>query len=253
MRLALIPPNCMHQSILDGTINLILPWQLKELPTDFVQQALKTYTILDNGAAEGHLTSWNELTVLCQKYRPHEVVLPDALGDCETTREYVLQARPYIDALSDANSYTPSIMAVAQGQSLAEIMSCVNLYQELPYINVIGLPRSMNQQFMKHSRLRMCESLNDIDDYTKPIHCLGSYYYEPAEMRDLKWIPIVRSMDTSLPWVYGWQGRWVDTRITTKKIDRPEDYFHVEYDTGQRSISERNVNICLRWAQTPRR
>lgn len=256
MLLGLIPPNCMHESILDGTINLLLPWQLRDLPTDFIQQALTSYTILDNGAAEGSTAGLNELDSLLTKYfdpegagEIDELVLPDKLQDCEATRTFVLEAGSLGPLMSWHNDAGVKFMAVAQGKDLAEVMSCVNLYQELDYVDVIGLPRCLNQQFTKQSRLRLSESLNDDPNYTKPIHCLGSYYHFPREMQSLKWIPQVRSMDTSLPWVYGWQGRFVDGMISSREIARPEDYFNVEYDSVQRRTSERNVNICLRWAK----
>jgi hypothetical protein len=256
MKLALIPPNCSHTSILDGSINLILPWQLRDLPSDFIQRALKTYTILDNGAAEGTTAGLNELSVLIQKCidlgsAPHELVLPDELGNCDATRGMVLAAKD-LGPLQDLRiDYGIKFMAVAQGQSLAEIMSCINLFTELSYVDVIGLPRIMNQTFGQHSRLRMAESLAKTDSYPKPIHCLGSFYYYPTEARDLKWLPNIRSMDTSLPWVYGIKGRYID-RVIRGDIDRPSNYFQYELNTNQRSVSERNVWSLIRWAQTRR-
>jgi hypothetical protein len=253
VKLALIPPNSSHTSILKGTINLMLPWQLTDLPMDFIQQALKTYTILDNGAAEGQTISLNLLHRLVTDWPEiDELVLPDKLTDCETTRTMVLEVGKLEPLLELKEQNAVKFMAVAQGGTLAEIMSCINLYTELDYVDVIGLPRVMNIFFGKTSRLRMCEALDKSVHYTKPIHCLGSFYYYPSEARDLKWIPIVRSMDTSLPWVYGIMERYI-TGTLRQNIDRPPDYFNYELNKNQRYISERNARTLLRWSEAPPR
>jgi len=251
MQLALIPPNSSHASILQGTINLMLPWQLVDLPLDFVQQALKTYTILDNGAAEGQSIGLNQLHTLVRDWPEiDELVLPDKLTDCATTRDFVLQVGNLEPLLELKEQNGVKFMAVAQGMTLAEVMSCINLYTELPYVDVIGLPRVMNILFGRQSRLRMCEALARNDTYPKPIHCLGSLYQYPSEARNLKWLPNVRSMDTSLPCGYGIQERYI-TSILNKQIERPDNYFHYDLNKNQRYISDRNAGTLLRWAEAP--
>lgn len=251
MKLALIPPNTLKESILDGTINLLLPWQMKQFPADFVRTALETYTILDNGAAEGALASLNELERLAWAWAPNELVIPDRFHDWEFTvsnAEEIVKG-PFKEHLERGLK----LMGVVQGNNLGEIMACVNAYMGMEHVHTIGLPRQMNFDFGQESRLRLVESLQK-HGYVegKEVHCLGSYYPWPREIRWLADFPIVRSMDTSLPWVFGWKGRYVNHMVPKEGVARPENYFNSTYNNVQREASEHNVRCLLQWAKAPR-
>jgi hypothetical protein len=252
MDLAFIPPNSMHTWINDGTVNLLLPWQLRSLKADFIRSVVnERYTILDNGAAEGTAVSWNQLALLVQEWGLHEVVIPDRLGDCDWTIENARQAKQLVQPLREQGV---KIAAVVQGQTLAEVMKCVYAFAGWDHIDVICLPRILNKQFMPSSRYRLAESLAK-DELTRdiPIHCLGSYYPHPQEMRALKDLPNVRSMDTSLPFVYGFAERYVKYGYPRKMdLQRVEGYFEYKPTPRQKEVSSANVNQCLDWIQAPR-
>ncbi|MGW8180763.1 MAG: hypothetical protein ACWGQW_18685, partial [bacterium] len=158
------------------------------------------YVILDNGAAEGQTMSWNQMFNLATSWPVNEVVLPDKLRNAEFSITNALSAKKLGRQLRDRGI---KLMAVAQGETLAEVMKCIYAYAGMDYISVIGLPRVLNAQFRTTSRLRLAESLaNDRDLHGFELHCLGSHYPFPKEVYELAQLPNVRSMDTSMPWVY---------------------------------------------------
>jgi hypothetical protein len=252
MDLALIPPNSMHTWMLDGGVNLMLPWQFSQLTEASVHSMMADrYTILDNGAAEGPAISWNQLAILADKWHVNEVVLPDKLGDAEFTIEVARQAGPLTAPLRERGI---KIMAVVQGQTLAEVMKCVYAYAGWEHIDVIALPRILNKNFMSTSRVRLAESLAEDPLLShQTIHCLGAYYPFPTEIKSLAQLPNVRSMDTSMPFVYGYAERFVRNGYPRNKtLERPGDYFNVIFNKRQKEVSSVNVNVCLDWAKAPR-
>lgn len=228
----------------------MLPWQLKQLPEAFVRSTVKNeYTILDNGAAEGATVSWNQLAVLAEKYQVNEVVVPDRLGDCRFSISNAQEARVLGQPLRDRGV---KLMAVVQGRTLGEVMKCAYAYAGMDWIDVIALPRVLNATFMPTSRLELAKSFaKDPILCKKPIHCLGAFYPYPQEVLQLAQIPLVRSMDTSMPWVYGIRHKRLQDRFfDRRKLRRPLNYFDYQLTQQQREVCEDNARTILRWAQT---
>jgi len=210
---------------------------------DFVA-SLPGHKVLDNGAAEGELAAIDQLSRLLDTALFHEVVIPDKL----TNYAWTLEAAKIYKHLKDDFPHV-QMMAVVQGSTLAEITSCYNAYlHSMPWIDVIGLPRVLNEQFGEQSRLKFVESFQNNPDFNgKPIHCLGAYYNWPEEIRQLKHYPIVRSMDSSMPYVYGLYGMSFDDDIGNRK--RPDGYFDIVPDKVQEECIIDNVVRYIKWAE----
>jgi hypothetical protein len=121
----------------------------------------------------------------------------------------------------------------------------------MDWIDVIGLPRVLNEQFGRGSRLSFAEGFqNDKDFSAKPFHCLGAFYDDPDEIRRLAQIPCVRSMDSSLPFVLGLYGlRFTDS--LPQGLRRQSDYFNIVADEEQREAIDDNIRTYINWSQTP--
>jgi hypothetical protein len=247
MKLALIPPNCLHRDMARTDFHLILPWQTTELSADFIRSLSSDYVVLDNGAAEGSTYGWNQLRNLAHRLLPQEIVLPDKLRDRFATFDNARQARVFLEGLD----FDVNLMAVCQGETLADIVFCANQYANIEGISVIGLPRVLNEQFGKESRVKFAESFaSDSHVGHMPIHCLGASYFWPQEMKELAKLPNVRSMDTSMPYVFGYAGMSLEASVPKNGIKRPDNYFGLDYpQNGNREVVEQNVRLCLQWAQ----
>lgn len=212
---------------------------------DFVAQ-LPGYRILDNGCAEGASVSVNRLGRLCETDLFHEVVAPDILGDTAFSISSASSMKHFKELIPGIK-----VMAVVQGKSLAEVMKCFGALYYMDWIDVIGMPRILNIQFGKESRVKLCMSLNNDPAFNqKPFHCLGSYYPWPEEAKELRAIPLVRSMDTSLPYVFGYHDLTFDD-VVPPSISRPPNYFEWVPDEKQEAVIDQNVKRYIKWTETP--
>jgi hypothetical protein len=238
MRLALIPPDSLMEMMHRTDIHLLLPEQLERLPEAFIR-SLKGYRILDNGAAESDLRPINQLLNLIDEFDFDELVLPDVLMGCDQTLQY---ARSY-SGLKATRPYL-KLMAVAQGMNFQELMKCITGLTHMEHVDTIGLPRWMLSSFGIQSRVALARSLYEDDNYPKPIHCLGANAKWPGEMFELKGIKNIRSMDTSLPFVYGLKRVWLPS---DRVLWREPHYFKSEILTDyQRKAVEDNVRLCIK-------
>jgi hypothetical protein len=247
VKLALIPPNSLASFLAKTDYHLILPPQVKEIPT-FVQP-LQGYRILDNGAAEGQTISMNRLEILVagtEGLSFHEVVAPDKLTDCDASiygakgMVTFKQRFPHIQ-----------IMAVVQGKTLQEVMKSWAAYMYMDWIDVIGVPRTLCIQFGRDSRLNLIHHLttpgNNYGYEVKPVHCLGAYYQFPEECRELASTGLVRGMDSSLPFVLGLNGLTFDDVPQT--LSRPDNYFAAQATGQQLELINDNVTRYIKWSQ----
>jgi hypothetical protein len=239
MKVALIPPNVIRLDYAQRKFHLIVPDSYSEEVANY-----NGYVILDNGAAEKNLKGLNWLDRACDTGLFNEVVSIDKLGDCE----FSIEGAKSMELIS--NKYPDmSIMGVVQGDSMAKVVKCLTAYQHMEHIDVIGLPRVLNEQFGPQSRLRLAEAIQNDPDFNKPIHCLGAWYGFSEEIKYLSDIESVRSMDSSLPFVLGLQNLSFMDRLPSD-LKRPSMYFSSFPTATQRKVIDDNVRIYLNWAQT---
>jgi hypothetical protein len=243
VRLALIPPDSLAEMMTLTDLHLLLPEQLDRLPGDFIR-SLKGYKILDNGIAEGMGTPINRLLQYIDDFLIDELVLPDIIQDCDET---IASARTYAGLKS--RFPTLKLMGVAQGKSMAEVLKCATALTYMDHVDVIGFPRWWLSAFGTTFRADFARSIVRDGDFPKQIHCLGGNPLWPDEPYALSQNPGIRSMDTSLPFVYGLHRQYLPSK---HEIWRGAGYFQSEvFSDYQREVIEANVRLYIRWAQAP--
>lgn len=189
------------------------------------------YIILDNGVAEGMHVDWAVLHGFADEIGAKEIVFPDVMGNREETEKKIVEAIKHPCFHPDKFRY----MAVAQGSSMDDFKDCVNNYVAFaPEIRVIGIPRHMLET-CKNSQARVGLAewiVSEFDDAFK-IHFLGMDAKCPEEARFIGQAfssythPMIRGIDTSLPYNYAWHG--LEARQGAGKFNpkRPDNYFNL--------------------------
>lgn len=157
----------------------------------------KGYKILDNSLIElDGAMSMKDVLAAADLIEADEVVLPDVFVDGEATIKSTTEAlEKYKEELKNYKT-----MAVVHGETVDEWLRTFHIFSARPDIDVLGIPKVMQEQFTEYGqpgRPRLLSKVIDLTD--KDIHLLG-LWSSFDELRyygdDLKRI---RSMDTSLP------------------------------------------------------
>jgi hypothetical protein len=199
------------------------------------------YTILDNGAYEGEEVEPYVVDQIGREYGVDEIVVPDIIGDSEKTFEL-------------AKAYTPgdrkNYMGVVQGRSSEECQDLITRYATettCEYITVLGLPKHLlatcNDPYV---RIRLTRFARDAYPGRFQIHFLGQsglFVKEIMEARHFR----VRSMDTSMPFVYAFHGINIGGNKVEAK-DRPEGYFKLSARAFEQTLVDYNIHTLMTWA-----
>jgi hypothetical protein len=201
------------------------------------------FKILDNGVAEGVETEWDDLFNIAAQLGVHEIVVPDAMGECDRTIDLALDFKKHL-----RNGF--QYMGVAQGKSLVEVLKCTTALDKMGYMTTLGVPRCLNRIIHKAFRQSFLEGIlprNTFDfvDY----HCLGTseWITEVKALADID-SPKLRGIDTSLPCVMGLAGKRIDEH---EYRGRPDDFFGAIPTEWQYNESYHNCAKFLTWAQAP--
>lgn len=263
MRVALIPPNGMvhHTSLTD--IQMVLANNIVNLE----QERWYTYPyislhrsdtpwccshiILDNGACEGELVTPEQLFLAAHKIAPHELIVPDVLRDSEATIKAYQEFMPRFSEWRKYYAGWPDLvrrirlMVVLQGKNATE---CMDMWRELEHeeIDIWGIPRHLVLDDPM-ARLEIATRIRALDD-NRPLHALGAETQYPDEVRHLG--AYIRSIDTSLPYVYGMAGIELHKPDNWKHLDRSDTYFAPTAPRARLSeqLCLKNVGTYLRWA-----
>lgn len=198
------------------------------------------YTILDNGADEGDPAGGEDLWGLVEKIRPDELILPDVLKDKDATYEASMEF--YNEFVLGSRSPV-KLMAVAQGSTYDEWMESYRTWQDLDFIDVVGVPYDIDfhvgsklqpqdlTQTESRSYMRR-ELVNELyySNYKKPIHLLGlNNLTELSLLRDsgANRSGFIRSHDTTAPFAAAVQGiDWTKTGWDFEKNWPALDFNH---------------------------
>lgn len=198
----------------------------------------KDYVILDNGIAEGMEIGAKHLMTLAEDLRPHEIVVPDTMGDSKDT---LAKAQGFARYAEPDYKY----MFVLQGSSPQEVMQCLYTIDNSPwavYITTLGIPRHLGD-IHKWFRISLLEQLLQLEFHNRyEIHFLGSTKWsrEVVILSEMAYgHENIRGIDTSYP-VYIEQ----DIRAA-EWMPRPRDYFHSSRSSAQQF---ENVHRYLDWA-----
>lgn len=222
------------------------------------------YVIMDNGAAEGT----NEmddvgLMIIGEHYKPQELVLPDVMGD---TRGTLIASTSFLNKFREA--YSPecretmyNIGFVAQAKTIEGSYECAArmLSSTLgDFIDVIYIPRLLLAETKDvFARVKVARKLRDalIRNGTPEIdiHFLGASPLWASEvLYAATQVPFVRSIDTSLPYVYASYG--LDLKDHGEYSPPPIRGANMNYFTDVSTepyieLAKKNVETYLRWSR----
>jgi len=189
------------------------------------------YIILDNGAALSPTTQLGveQLLDAAKLVPPSEVVIPDAWLDAMLTYNLCLRhANRLRNALPGVK-----LIAVAQGATLGWWFWCWDTFMRDERVDVIGLPKNMSSpdgpfSWPEHRGGRgfVARAIDTmLGEIKKPHHLLG-LWNTPSELRELRQLPWIRSIDTSFASVCAQHGAHLrSTPWNVKKPVQSLDFF----------------------------
>ena len=220
----------------------------------FYKNTMK-YTIMDNSAfefeEEGRGVPQDMVYKAAKKIIPDEICAIDILFDGPGTVDSVKDFCNYIRKKDGWMWDDTKFMAIPQGKTADEWLDCYEELVQMREIDVIGLSKlSVPESFVGNhheegnctrGRIKCIDFLVDHkmtpDKFKKETHLLGSdnagvdellYYYD----NDYSFI---RSNDTSMPFVYGYNGKKIkDGRVSNiimEKLDFDKQLSHLEIQT----------------------
>lgn len=258
--LALIPPfQRQFESIRQGGLYLFLPQHFHDLAyREYVKKAVKTasWTILDNGAFEGDEIGTTDLVDMALNLDINEIVIPDTLGDAVQTFDKLEE----FAAVLDTDVWQQKrFMAVVQGETFEECCSLIDriVFFKSDYLlnglKTFGIPKHLckttsGSEWAKDSiRLRLASYIRHKYDRRFQVHFLGA---NPGSIHELGYLKSfeVRSVDTSMPYVYAFQGLDMNDAYVNEFIDleRQEGYFDFVPDLEQDNLIEGNISYLQR-------
>lgn len=191
--------------------------------------AARDTVILDNGAYEGELMTFDELAQVAFELQPTVLVLPDVLGDAKMTKYLHSGFRSYWHAnmltYERDSEWRPTFMSVLQGGDIWEL---IEQYKNVPDGEWVGFPRKM-AKLVDIGRYALAARLKQIGlwDNTRRHHALGMVEGSIEELRNVAKEGF-HSCDSSHP---VWRG-----------IDEKED-FNVDWESGGSPYSHIVANL----------
>lgn len=183
-----------------------------------------TFVLLDNGAAEnGRSIGLRQLARVAGAMQPHEVVLPDAVGDREET------LRLGREALASGLLDQYRLMAVPQGSTAEEWLRCLREMHTWP-VEAVGISRFVVNNGLFRSRaeaLDLADQEHLLDGLD--VHLLGCPA-DPIEIYEIaQRTRVPRSVDSGIAAIYAQAG--LELREGVPKPDRILDFHGAIEDT----------------------
>lgn len=230
MLLGLIPPKGLESFALRSTFHLVVALNEVVFNPSFVSvykraAARKDYIVLDNGAAEGSLTTNDELLAAARRLQANEVVVPDCMRDLEYSKR---MAKIFLDRYHQDDVPQYKLMGVAQGTTMDELKKSVEFFASKAPVKVIGIPRHMLSTLTDHKacRIDLANWIHENFAGRFQLHLLGT---NPVWMGELqaavRYAPHIRSVDTSMPFSYAIAGKGITNDPQLAQITRPDEYF----------------------------
>jgi hypothetical protein len=209
-------------------------------------------SILDNGAFEGDVFNGVDLVDMADYYGIDEVVIPDVLGEADQT---FARLRDFVDDVDSNVWMQRRFMVVVQGKTFDEcrrfIDDVVALRGDylLPGIRTFGIPKHLVEtttpkdwRVAQSIRLRLASYIRAQFGDAFDIHFLGatSWLGELTHLNPFG----VRSIDTSLPYVFGLMNTpsWLG-ELYVSSTRRPDNYFDFVLDPEQQELAKRYVDF----------
>jgi hypothetical protein len=258
VKLALIPPLTRLVDTFDQHTHLLLPQLLNDkYYAEYAEEVTRDadeFTILDNGLAEKKQITNAALIVLASYYQPNELVVSDALGDKMLTLLRACSFVRELEKMKEEHPYQGRLAFVVQGQDIADALDCAKRlidHPELPEAKTLMIPRHLVTPKEPHARLEMAETITKWAGVPLvDIHFLGGSRYNIREVHYAANSEIVRSMDTSLPYVFAMNGVQIGSILPDLPPHRNDDETYWQWEpSGERyEMMTFNVALFRRWA-----
>ena len=221
---SIVPVN--HSEWMYNNKNQSISMQLTHLVEKYPKYAaralkeINTYKILDNSLIEiGEALTMERLIKAADMIKADEIILCDKFLDCDGTIESTKEAIKWLKENNRLGDF--KLMAVAHGKNKEEWEKCFNYLDNMPEIDVIGIPKVCASWLPSKNRGELADIFMKSK---KTLHFLGSWY-NLQELLDLpkEVFQRVRSCDTCLPSLYVIQNKhvWEDRDGT---IDLEKNY-----------------------------
>lgn len=266
MQLILIPPKSLLYTVAARGWYLALPQLAYDIEYRRFHKGRhpSQWLILDNGAAEGHMPTMDELLRCAEDLEADEVVVPDVLGNMEGT---LGGARVFGKYSKSEFSHGTKFMAVLQGRTLQELKTCLDEYMLMGWVDTIGIPRhtletvecdhpshsgkqkdAIRKNGCTYMRAHIIEYFLEQYEGLAKIHMLGaSPRFEQECLYIERTFPgAVRSMDTSMP--YNWAHREMRLSPVGCGVSRPSNYFDLDKSKFSNDALLHNIRTMKMWA-----
>jgi hypothetical protein len=216
--------------------------------------------ILDNGLAESQQFSDVALLAIASQFEPTELVVPDLMKDAKGS---IAKAVSFVNTLQEESDDLPfkgTLAFVAQGEDWMAAYHCATAYLEnptlAPYVSTVMFPRHLVTEQEPHARLQAVYMLNawleERRYFSLDIHFLGGSRYFPREVHAAAKSGLVRSMDTSMPYVFAMHGHVVTDGVITAPAHRDGDenywFWRSENDTYT-EVLRYNISKLREWSE----
>ena len=252
MKLALIPPIELLEYTERTSVQLALPHLMKNDTYRYVYQRHcddpNQFVILDNGVAEGEMTSTADLVNLGDLLGVDEIVIPDVLKDARGTRNEYNKFKSWIaDNIGPEFWDRTRTMYVIQGRNEDEFYEQAMLATSGRFrARTIGIPRhaieTCNNPKIRYDLAKIISRKSP----GRSIHLLGASPAEPWEMASFAGARWVRSTDTSSPFNFAFVGERINS---ARGIRRPADYFELPHERFDHDALSDNVRQLLKWCK----
>ena len=252
-KLAVIPPISLCDAYKNQGYYLYLP-QLLWHPTyqSWVYETVEepdAYTILDNGAFEGTMTSIPDLFDIAWRFGINEIVIPDVMRDMAGTIDQLKKFESASKEYRIRDRGKTNFMAVVQGRSVQECFNCVSEISKFPFVTAIGVPKHLCATVGRTTRMQVLRYIDEKWDNAYQVHFLGGVSQYPTEVNSAKRYECFRGMDTSMPFFAAYHGESLVMRPSGMDNERPPKYFDLAPTDLPERLTKLNVETLRKWAQ----
>jgi hypothetical protein len=207
MKIALITPASQLHHCMNRKFQMLIPGFEHNLEYKRYFKVFGTnngnFVMLDNGAFEGSQLNDRDLLDMGREYKVDELCIPDTMGDSVGTLEQLGRFAAVLRHPSRGDTWKPPrLMAIVQGETEDELISCIDAFAADRFTNVIdtiGIPKHLPATTgWDDIRIRLAKWTQTKYPHKWDLHFLG--FVAPGETMGAAQLG-VRSMDTSAPFV----------------------------------------------------
>lgn len=222
----------------------------------FYNQSWKPWNatwLLDNGAWEKESVDPETLLRIACKCSATEIMAPDVLYEPEATLEKTLAfLKVFKDYKPQSFEVRPRVAVVAHGSTMQKSLTFVESIHVLaPEVKTIAISRTTAYASGNPTaRLELALAVKKrYPEYQ--IHLLGFNDAWPTEVQHCNSFPkLIRSVDTTMPFLYAYYGLAIDQVSIARKPKRPDDYFELTFGDFDLSLVKHNIAVLDTWAHT---